>query len=58
MDSDTGYERSYWRKRNKGRRKYPCPTCKKENALAAHEVAKHYQCNECADKAEGGVPGY
>ena len=37
-----------------GRRTYPCPTCGKPNSLTARDVAKHYQCDECADKAEGG----
>jgi DNA-directed RNA polymerase subunit RPC12/RpoP len=34
-------------------RKYPCPTCKKSNKLTAEDVRHHYQCDECADRAEG-----
>lgn len=37
-----------------GRRDRPCPTCGKPNRLTARDVAKHYQCDECADRAEGG----
>ena len=36
-----------------GRRCFPCPTCKKPNRLTAKDVAAGYQCDECADKAEG-----
>ena len=35
-------------------RNQPCPTCKKPNRLTRADVAKHYQCNVCADRAEGG----
>ena len=37
-------------------RNLPCPTCGKANKLTPADVAKHYQCDECADRAEG--PGY
>ncbi len=33
---------------------FPCPTCGKKNALTRIDVAHHYQCDECADRAEGG----
>jgi len=35
-------------------RNLPCPTCGKENALTPADVARHYQCDDCADAAEGG----
>jgi predicted RNA-binding Zn-ribbon protein involved in translation (DUF1610 family) len=37
-----------------GVRRFPCPTCGKKNALTAADVRLHYQCDECADRAEGG----
>lgn len=36
-----------------GARIHPCPTCGTENALTAADVAKHYQCDRCADAEEG-----
>jgi len=35
-------------------RNRPCPTCGTKNRLTPLDVARHYQCNECADRAEGG----
>ena len=37
-----------------GKRTRPCPTCGEPNRLTAKDVAKGYQCNRCADIAEGG----
>ena len=37
-----------------GRRTHPCPTCKEPNRLTSRDVAKGYQCDRCADIAEGG----
>lgn len=34
-------------------RNLPCPTCGDENVLTPKDVAKGYQCNRCADEAEG-----
>jgi DNA-directed RNA polymerase subunit RPC12/RpoP len=31
---------------------YPCPTCKEPNRLTKKDVALHYQCDHCADRAE------
>jgi hypothetical protein len=36
-----------------GARIYPCPTCGAENALTAADKSKGYQCDRCADAAEG-----
>jgi DNA-directed RNA polymerase subunit RPC12/RpoP len=33
---------------------YPCPTCGKKNRLTLQDVNLGYQCDECADKIEGG----
>ena len=38
----------------KNPRNLPCPTCKAPNRLTPADVAKGYQCNACADQAEGG----
>jgi len=35
-------------------RNLPCPTCKKENRLTPKDAAKGYQCDECANRDEGG----
>ena len=34
-------------------RNLPCPTCGDENVLTPADVARHYQCDRCSDKAEG-----
>jgi hypothetical protein len=38
-------------------RNLPCPTCGREDVLTPADVALHYQCDVCADEAEG-VGGY
>jgi len=38
----------------KNPRKHPCPNCGKPNRLTPLDVAKGYQCNECADALERG----
>ena len=38
----------------KNPRVHPCPTCKQPNRLTAKDVQLHYQCDECADRDEGG----
>lgn len=35
-------------------RNLPCPNCEVENRLTPADVARGYQCNSCADKAERG----
>lgn len=35
-------------------RNLPCPTCKEPNRLTPADVQRGYQCDECADRAEGG----
>ena len=37
-----------------GPRIFPCPTCGEPNRLSQADVELHYQCDECADRAEGG----
>ena len=38
-------------------RNLPCPTCGKANKLTPKDKALGYQCDTCADKAEGRM-GY
>lgn len=34
-------------------RDQPCPTCGRENVLTRIDKQRGYQCNSCADNAEG-----
>jgi hypothetical protein len=34
-------------------RNLPCPTCGEPNRLTPLDCARHYRCDECADRAEG-----
>lgn len=34
----------------------PCPTCGREEALTPLDVSLGYQCDACADRAEGRGP--
>lgn len=34
-------------------RNLPCPTCGKKNRLTPADRARGYQCDACADRAEG-----
>ena len=36
-----------------GDRCHPCPTCKEPDVLTARDVRAGYQCDVCADRAEG-----
>lgn len=35
-------------------RDLPCPTCREPNVLTRADRSKGYQCDACADRAEGG----
>lgn len=35
-------------------RNLPCPTCGKANRLTLADKEQGYQCDECADRTEGG----
>jgi hypothetical protein len=39
-------------------RNLPCPTCKQPNKLTRADVARGYQCDSCANRAEQGFDGY
>lgn len=46
--------RSALRRATRGHpRIYPCPTCGRQNVLTRRDVARHYQCDICADAEEG-----
>jgi hypothetical protein len=34
-------------------RSFPCPTCGEPRRLTRLDVARHYQCDACADRDEG-----
>ena len=36
-----------------GKLEFPCPTCGAENVLTKKDVQLGYQCDDCADRAEG-----
>lgn len=36
-----------------GKRKHKCPTCKAPNRLTDEDKRRGYQCDDCADRAEG-----
>jgi len=38
-------------------RNRPCPTCGAKNVLTPADVARGYQCDRCADRAEGNYFG-
>jgi hypothetical protein len=37
-----------------GKRIHPCPTCGRPRMLTAKDKQSGYQCDRCADAAEGG----
>ena len=42
-----------------GNRTHSCPSCGQPNRLTAADVRRGYQCDDCADAAEGlGFPSY
>lgn len=34
-------------------RNKPCPTCGEPNQLTPADIRRHYQCDNCANRAEG-----
>lgn len=51
--ADPGGRSALRRATKKNPRKYPCPTCGRKNVLTPADVAKGYQCDNCADADEG-----
>lgn len=39
-------------------RVHPCPNCREPNRLTPQDVARGYQCDSCADRAEGRMGGW
>ena len=54
-DNDSEYDGGAWRygRAHRGPRNLPCPTCGEKNRLTAADVRRGYQCDACADRAEG-----
>ena len=54
MFADPGGKSALRAATKKNPRNLPCPTCGKKNRLTPADRALGYQCNTCADIAEGG----
>lgn len=50
---DPGGRSALRRASRRNPRCFPCPTCKQPNKLTRQDVARHYQCDACADRDEG-----
>lgn len=53
MFADPGGRSALRAASKKNPRNLPCPTCREPNRLTPADRAQGYQCNECADRAEG-----
>lgn len=51
--ADPGGNSALRRASSSNPRNLPCPTCGAENVLTPADQAQGYQCNRCADAAEG-----
>jgi len=51
---DPGGRSALRRSSRRNPRNLPCPTCGEKNRLTPADRAKSYQCDTCADQAEGG----
>jgi len=56
--ADPGGKSALRRASNSNPRNRPCPTCGARNRLTPADVARGYQCDRCADRAESGIDGY
>ena len=54
MFADPGGKSALRAATKKNPRNLPCPTCGKKNRLTPADRALGYQCNTCADIADGG----
>ena len=50
---DPGGRSALRRSTKRNPRCYPCPTCGEPNRLTAKDKRLGYQCDDCADRAEG-----
>ena len=53
MFADPGGKSALRAANDRNPRNLPCPTCKEPNRLTPADVRNGYQCNQCADLAEG-----
>ncbi len=53
MFADPGGKSALRKSTPRNPRNQPCPTCGMPNRLTPADVAKGYQCDSCADQAEG-----
>lgn len=53
MFQDPGGNSALRRSSRRNPRNLPCPTCKQPNKLTPADVARHYQCDDCANREEG-----
>ena len=51
--SDPGGQSALRRETRDNPRNLPCPNCGEPNRLTHIDRARGYQCDECADRAEG-----
>ena len=51
--ADPGGESALRRPTRDNPRIHPCPTCGEPNRLTPADVSLGYQCDACADRAEG-----
>lgn len=54
MFADPGGRSALRRASRRDPRNLPCPTCGAANRLTRADRARGYQCDRCADAAEGG----
>jgi hypothetical protein len=57
MFADPGGRSALRAASRKNPRNLPCPTCKRPNRLTPADVRQGYQCDSCADRAEGTYRG-
>lgn len=51
---DPGGNSALRRATKTNKRNLPCPTCGEPNRLTPKDRSLGYQCDQCADRAEGG----
>jgi hypothetical protein len=56
MFADPGGNSALRRASRDNPRNRPCPSCGAENVLTPADEAQGYQCDGCADRAEGLIP--
>lgn len=54
MFADPGGQSALRAATKRNPRNLPCPTCGEKNRLTPADRARGYQCDACADRAEGG----